>query len=146
MNWKKISIERLREYEARKEALSLIPEQLEALELSFTAIRAATTDGTPVNGGGGNKREDALINNIAKREELKRSLEIAKRETEITEKGLELLTDEQKKILFLFYIHRTRNHVERLCEELCYEKSKIYELKDEALKIFTMSVCGVVEV
>ena len=134
MNWKKISIERLREYEARKEALSLIPEQLEALELSFTAIRAATTDGTPVNGGGGNKREDALINNIAKRE------------TEITEKGLELLTDEQKKILFLFYIHRTRNHVERLCEELCYEKSKIYELKDEALKIFTMSVCGVVEV
>ena len=146
MNWKKISIERLREYEARKEALELIPEQTEALELSFTAIRSATTDGTPVNGGGGNKREDALINNIVQREELTRSQEIAKREVEITEKGLALLTDEQKKILYHFYMHRTRNHVERLCEEMCYEKSKIYELKDEALRIFTMATCGVVEI
>lgn len=146
MNWKKISIERLREYEARKEALELIPEQTEALELSFTAIRSATTDGTPIKGGAGNARENALINNIVKREELSRSQEIAKREVEITEKGLALLTDEQRKILYYFYMHRTPGHVERLCEELCYEKSKIYELKDEALRIFTMAICGVVEV
>ena len=146
MNWKKISIERLREYEARKESLVLIPEQKEALELSFTAIRSATTDGTPVQGGGGNARENAIINNIVKRDELTRSQEIARREVEITEKGLALLTDEQQKILYHFYIHRTPGHVERLCEQLCYEKSKIYELKDEALKTFTMAICGVVEV
>ena len=146
MTWKKISIERLKEYEARKEALELIPEQLETLEMSFTAIRAATTDGTPVAGGEGNKRENSLINNIVKREELTRSLDIARREVEVTEKGLAGLTDEQKRVLSLFYIHRTRNHVERLCEEMCYEKSKIYELKDEALRIFTMATCGVVEI
>lgn len=146
MDWKKESIERLREYEARKKALVLIPEQIETLELNFTAIRAAAADETAVKGGGGNKGENALINNIAMREELKRNLDIAKKEVEITEKGLSELTEEQQTVLIRFFVCRSRGHVETLCEELCLEKSSVYKIKDEALKKFTMVCYGIVEV
>lgn len=146
MNWQKISIERLREYEARQQALTLIPEQIETLEMQFTSIRASQTDATAIRGGIGNKREEALVNNIAMREELKKNLEIAKQEIEITEKGLAELTEDQRKILYRFFIARSHGHVEALCEELCVEKTRVYTLKDEALKKFTIACYGIVEV
>lgn len=146
MNWQRISIERLKDYKARCDALESIPEQIETLEQSFTSIRAATLDATAVKGGGGNKREDALINNIAMREELKQNLEIAKREVEITERGLSKLTKDQKLILDKFYIDRTHGYVEDLCDRLCVERSRVYTLKDDALKKFTMCCYGVIEI
>ena len=145
MDWQKISIERLKDYETRKTALSLIPEQLEALEYEFTSIRAATTDATEIKGGGDSKREDALVNNIVKRQELKRNYKIAKKEIEITERGLQGLSDEQLKILHRFYICRIRGHVESLCEELNFEKSRVYAMKEEALKKFTLACYGIIE-
>lgn len=146
MNWQKISIERLREYEARKLSVSLISEQIRTLYQTYTALRSAAVDAIPVQESGGNRREDALINNIAMREELKHNLAIAEREVKITEKGLAKLTDEQQKILYRFYICRSRRHVESLCEELCFEKTKVYTLKEEALKKFTLACYGVVEI
>lgn len=145
MNWQKISIQRLREYESRQKALTLIPEQLEALQMSFEAIRSATTDGTAVKGSS-NRREDMLISNIAMRDELKNNYEIAKREIDITEKGLTALTSEQYRILYSFFINRPYRHIEHLCEELHIEKTKLYLMKDEALKTFTLACYGVVEI
>ena len=146
MNWQKISIQRLRDYENRKRALELIPEQLETLELHFTSIRSATTDGTPVTGGDTNRREDALITNIVMRDELKNNQTIAEREINITDKGLAALTEEQRRILNVFFVNRPYRHIEILCEELHIEKTKLYMEKDEALKRFTMACYGVVEV
>lgn len=145
MNWQKVSIERLRAYEARLNSLTLIPEQIKTLELGFTSIRAATTDATAVRGGEGNKREEALIDNIVMREELANNLKIAEREIAITEKGLAGLTEEQQTILEMFYIDRPRGHVEKLCEELFLEKSRVYALKEEALKKFTIACYGVAD-
>lgn len=145
MDWRKISIERLKDYESRKNAMLSIPEQLESLELEFTSIRAAATDGQEIKGGGGCKREDALINNIVKRDELKRNYKIAKAEIAVTERGLKGLTEEEEKILHRFYICRVRGHVELLCEELNFEKSRVYAMKDDALKKFTLSCYGIVE-
>ena len=145
MNWKKIAIERLKDYDKRKKACDAIPEQLTALELGFTSIRSSVADETAVRGGGG-KREDALIENIVKREELSNNLDIAQREVSITEKALDTLTDEQRLILDRFYIHKAHGHVERLCEELCVERSRVYTLKDEALREFTLACYGVIEV
>ena len=145
MNWQKMSIDRLKEYEARQSALILIPEQIRTLEMNLTAIKAARTDGTPVKEGG-NKREDALINNIAARQELERNLKIAELEAEITAQGLAVLTPEEREVLYSFYINRPRNHVEMLCEKLNFEKTRVYEIKDMALRKFTRAVYGVVEV
>ena len=146
MNWQKISIQRLRDYESRRKALTLIPEQLETLELNYTAIRSATTDGTPTKDSNSNRREDALISNITMRDELKNNLSIATREIELTEKGLDALSPEQRKILYYFFVNRPYRHIEYLCEEMHVEKTKLYLMKDEALKKFTLACYGVIEV
>lgn len=145
MNWQKESIQRLRDYEARKQALANIEEDRKACELRAISIRAARTDGEPVKEGG-NKREDALINNIVKRDELALNLEIAEREVSVTESALRTLTEEEHRILYLFYINRPRGHVELLSDELCVERSRVYELKDNALRKFTLACYGVVDI
>lgn len=144
-NWCIFAIQRLRDYEDRKAAIDSLAEQIELLEDKFTAIRAATTDGTPVQGGNENRREQMLIHNIATREELTKSLELTKKEVEITEKGLAALTETEKKILQRFYINRTKGYVERLCDELYISKTELYRQKDDALKRFTMVCYGIVE-
>lgn len=146
MNWKAESIQRLKEYEQRKQALILIPEQIRALEMNFTSIRAARSDAEPVKDGDGNKRENALINNIMKRQELEKSLEVAKMEIEITERAYETLTNEEKEVLSKFYINRTRGYLDELCEILNSEKSRIYEIKDTALRKFTLACCGTIDI
>ncbi len=71
MNWKYEAIEKLRQYEAKKQALTSIPTEIARLESSMRSIRSATTDGTPVQGGG-SAREDMMLSNIVHREELGR--------------------------------------------------------------------------
>ena len=115
------------------------------LEDKFTAIRSATTDSTPVQGGNENRREQMLIHNIATREELQKNLEITKNEVEITEKGLAALTETERRILTRFYINRTKGYVERLCDELYISKTELYRQKEDALKRFTTVCYGIVE-
>ena len=146
MDWKPAAIERLKDYDARKTSAQLLGEQLYALEMQYTAIRAATTDVEPVRGGDGNRREDALLSNIVLREELKNNKQFVTREVEITEKGLSTLSKEERSILEAFYMRRPYNHVARLCDELCVEKSELYRRKNAALKKFTIACYGVVEI
>ena len=144
MNWQTFGVQRLKAYEARLKAVESIPERIKMLELEYGSIKAGIGDGMP-KASGGNKAEDQLVGNIAKREELKNNLEIARREIELTEKGLSVLDDEERRVLYVFFINRPSRHVELLCDELHIEKTKLYNLKDEALKKFTMACYAVVE-
>lgn len=139
-----IAINRLRDHSARVVALDTIPEQIEALELQYSAIRSATTDSEPVSGGT-NRREDTLVDNILKRETLRNNLEIAKREIEITKRALAVLSADEQRILELFFINRQSGYIDRLCDELCVERSRVYTMKDEALRKFCLAVCGTVD-
>ena len=69
MDWKKESITNLKQYAMRKSSLERTAEEIRRLESDAARIRSATADGTPVQGGI-STREDALINNIALRQEL----------------------------------------------------------------------------
>lgn len=145
LNWSVFAIQRLRDYENRKEAEHNLAEQIKELEDRFVSIRSATTDGTPVKGGNENKREEMLINNIATREELQKNLDIVQTEIKITENGLASLTEEESKILRLFYMQRQKGYIDRLCNELYISKTELYRQKDDALKKFTMMCYGIVE-
>ena len=59
--------------------------------------------------------------------------------------ALSLLGEDEQLALERFYIHRQEQHVERLCEELGYEKSRVYELKDRALRRFTIAMYGILD-
>lgn len=145
MNWQDISIERLKEYEDRKRAAENISEQIKALKLEYASIKSAATDEIPVKGGGCS-RENALINNIVKRQELRKNLAIVKSEIRTTERGLEVLTNDQRLILHKFFISRPPNYIDDLCEELFVERSRLYILKNRALKRFTIACYGVIEI
>lgn len=53
------------------------------------------------------------------------------------EKGMNCLDEIEKKVLDYFYISRPYNHIKLLMDELHYEKSQVYRLKDEALSKYT---------
>ena len=84
MNWQTVAVQRLRNYEAKKLSLETMAEQIKLLEYEYTGIRSATSDGMPSSGTNTNKREEMLVGNIAKREELKRNYKIAKGEADWT--------------------------------------------------------------
>lgn len=144
MNWKFEAIEKLKEYTARKNAITSIPEEIKRLEEDAQRIRAASTDATPVQGGG-STREDMLLTNIVHREELQRRLSDAKRWVDIVDGGLAVLSDEDRLVLDRFYIHPMRGNVDRLCDDLAIEKAAVYKRKEKALRRFTVALYGAVE-
>ena len=145
MNWKFEAIEKLKEYAARKNAITSIPEEIKRLEEDAQRIRAASTDATPVKGGG-SAREDMLLSNIVHREELQRRLSDALRWVKIVDGGLAVLSDEDRLVLDRFYIHQMRGNVERLRNELGLEDERsVYKRKDKALRKFTIALYGTCE-
>lgn len=144
MDWKREAIDKLRCYAARKNAIVSIPQEIRRLEDAFAGIRSATTDGTPVHGGG-SSREDMLLSNIAHRDELERSLRQAKDTVAIVDSGLAVLDDSERQVLDRFYMHPAQGNVDRLCEELNLEKSAVYDRKEKAIRRFTIALYGITE-
>lgn len=144
MNWRKEAVNDLRSYPQRKQSLENIAARIKTLDERFRSLRMISVD-TPVMGGA-SRQEEAWINNIAERESLTLSLEIARNLVELTEKGLEVLDKRERRVIELFYITPCHNHIDRLCDELNFEKSRIYQIKDDALRKFTIAMFGVVEI
>ena len=144
MNWKKEAIEKLKEYNARKQAITSIPMEIAQLESAVRGIRSASADGVAISGGGSG-REDMLLSNICKREELKRSLATAKVWVAQVEDAMSVLNQEERLVLDRFYINPARGNVDRLCGELNVEKPTIYRRKDDALRHFTICLYGCTE-
>ena len=144
MNWKKESIEKLKEYNARKQAITSIPLEIAQLESSVRGIRSASADGSAISGGGSG-REDMLLSNICKREELKCSLRDAKVWVRRVDAGLAVLEKEELDILRRFYITPERGVAEKIAEELNVDSKTVYRRKDAALRRFTLALYGMTE-
>lgn len=144
MNWKKEATEKLRKYAAMRLAVVNIPEEIKRLEIDAKSIRSAKSDATPV-AGGGNKREEAMINNIVHRQELAWTLEQAHLWLRFVDRGLTALSAVEKKILHKLYIYPEKGNLERLCKELGMETSSIYRRRDKALEHFTLALYGITD-
>lgn len=144
MNWRSEAIDKLKSYAARMEALENIPKEIKRLESAYAGIRSATTDGTPISGGG-NAREDSMLSNIVHRDELKRRLKEARLWVVQVDKALAVLDDEERLVLDRFYIHRAKGNVGELCERLNVEQATVYRRRDSALRRFTIALYGVTE-
>ncbi len=145
MNWKREAADKLKNYEAHKLALESLPKEIKRLESSFAGIRSATTDGTPVSGGGGSTRADAMLSNIVHRDELKRRLKEARLWVSMVDKALAILTDEERLVLDRFYTHPAKGNVGELCERLHVEQSTVYRKRENALRRFTIALYGVTD-
>lgn len=144
MNWREEAAEKLRRYSAMEKAVKNISQEISRLQLESTALRSPRLDGLGVRGGGGD-REDALLNNIVRRQELKRTHRGAKLWVGMTARALEALTEEERLILSSLYIYPVRGALDDLCEKLQVEKSSIYRKRDKALERFTLALYGELE-
>ena len=141
MNWKTEAIDKLKQYEARRESLEIIPKQIADIDATMTCIRSARIDGTPVRGGG-NGREDMMLNCIAQKDELRRCLERAGVWVEIVSRGLELLEPDDRLVLDRFYINPEKRAADRLAGDLGIDVKTVYARKDRALRKFTIALYG----
>lgn len=143
MDWKREAIEDLRNYTRRKQSLENLPRRIEALEQDSLSVRAGL--GSEPVSGGTSMAEDRMINNISERERLGHNLCSVRRLVELTEQGLDSLTREERLVLERFFINRQRGYLERLMDELGYEKSRIYQIKDIALRKYTLQQFGMID-
>lgn len=145
MDWKAEAIEKLQGYDSQRQAIDLIPLELERLGADYTGIRAAKVDGMPRAGSSASTREDAMISNITYRDELKRRLKEARLWVEIVDGGLSTLGEEDGLVLEYLFIHPAKGNIDRLCERLNVDKSTVYSRRNNALRRFTIALYGVVE-
>lgn len=143
MDWKKEAINDLKNYLSRKNSILSMSEQIQMLDAKMERVKGFSAD-SPVMGGA-SKSEDVLINCIAEKDRLTTNIEIAKKQIAMVERGLTFLSDDERTVLTMFFINRPSNHIDRLCDELGYEKSRIYEIKDQALHKFTIAMYGIVD-
>ena len=144
MNWKREAIDKLKNYEAHRQALENIPREIKRLESAYTGLRSASTENAPVSGGGGT-REDCVLSNIVLRDELKRRLKEARLWTAQVDKALAVLGEEEKLVLDRFYIHRAKGNAGELCERMNVEQATVYRKRDSALRRFTIALYGVTD-
>ena len=143
--WKFKAIDKLKDYTAQKSSIENLTEEIVRLESEAYSIKSATSDGTPVKGGG-SSREDRLLSNIVQREEYKLMRDRAKLYVSMVDRGLSVLSAEEKNLLDKMYIIREKGAVERLMHELgLLETSSLYKRINKALQRFTIALYGCTE-
>ncbi len=144
MNWKLEAVDKLQRYDAMRQALINLPEEIRRLETEAYSLRSASVDKPPVRKRGC-RPEDMLLSNLVHRQELAAALEQVNCWLQITDRALSALTPEEKLILHRLYIYPERGGLDRLCTDLKVEQSSIYRKRDKALRKFTYALYGMCE-
>lgn len=142
MSQLKDTIQRLRNLDAQRDALTNIPDRIKILELEHEGLKATQTDGISVSGGNDNRQEEAMLNNILKRQNLSRDYERTSMDVAQLEAALDKLSPTDRTVLEVFFVSRPRNYMDVLCEELHCEVAHVYRTKDKALLELTRRLCG----
>lgn len=144
MDWKKIAAEDLRNYKCLQDSLKNLSSSIQNLEQDSISIRSGLSNTEPVKGGG-TKQEDRLINTIVKKERMRLNYKTIKDLISMIDIGLNNLNDKELRVIQYFYMQNHRMPIECFCDKLGYEKTRIYEIKKEALKKFTITMYGIID-
>ena len=139
--WRKQAESDLKIYEASKQALINIPDQIKELEEKLTSIRSQSADNVSVKGGGGS-RDDAYLNNIVARDRLKANLEDSRRFVSRVSNAMSILTEDEKELLRRFYMIPEKGAAYNMAAEKHVDHKTVYRWKDDALDRFTIAMYG----
>lgn len=144
MRWVDSAIYDLKSYNSYKRSIENLKERLVVLDIKMKSVRTSELSQTPPNHNtGGRSGDDAIIDALVEKENIKLSLEVEERKLALIERGLSALSDESRYVLTMFYIARPKNHIEVVCRKLHLEKASIYRIKDVALRQFTLEEYGI---
>lgn len=144
MDWKSIAIEKLKDYQAKRQALESIPLEIAQVESTMTSIRSSRPDATPVKGGSAGY-EDKMLNCLAQKDELQRVLERTQLWINAVDSALVVLDPDDRKVLEYLCIYPAKDGLEQLCNELFVEPRQIYKRREKALRKFTIALYGCTE-
>lgn len=144
MNWQKEAINDLRCHEKRKAALESLADELRELRARTYGTSSPAADAVPVQGGS-STAEGRWIDVIDELERKKEAWRITKRRVDAVERGLAALDEQQREILEAFFINRVQGGADYLAEKLHLERTRVYELRESAIRDFTMARYGVVD-
>lgn len=144
MNWQKEAINDLRCHEKRKAALESLADEIRELRGRTYGSSSPAADAVPVQGGSSTAEERwiAAIDELERKKEVYR---LTKRRVEAVERGLAELDEQQRDILEAFFINRVQGHVQALAEKYHVEQSRVYQMKDQAVRDFTLARYGISE-
>ena len=144
MNWQKEAIADLRCHEKRKAAMESLAEEIRELRSRTYGTSSPAADAVPVQGGS-STAEGRWIDVIDELERKKEAWRITKRRVDAVERGLAALDEQQREILEAFFINRVQGGADYLAEKLHLERTRVYELRESAIRDFTMARYGVVD-
>ena len=144
MNWQKEAIVDLRCHEKRKAAMESLAEEIRELRSRTYGSSSPAADAVPVQGGS-STAEGRWIDVIDELERKKEAWRITKRRVDAVERGLAALDEQQREILEAFFINRVQGGADYLAEKLHLERTRVYELRESAIRDFTMARYGVVD-
>ncbi len=144
MNWQKEAINDLRCHEKRKAAMESLADEIRELRSRTYGSSAPAADAVPVQGGT-STAEGRWIAAIDELERKKEAYRITKRQVDAVERGLAVLDEQQRMVLNVFFVNRVQGGADYLVEKLNLERTRIYELRETALRNFTIARYGVVE-
>lgn len=148
MNWQKITEDNLRDYKLKKNSVDQIRQKI-----SFYSTRLYTTGGISYTAvpkeGGSSRYEDQVLDLITKKAELESQYKKLIQHVKWIEKGIEILTEKEKDILYIYYIDplsgSQKERIESICSKYGVGKTQAYNLKDACLRKFTMAMYGSIE-
>lgn len=141
MRWDKELEYKLRELPLRVKALENLEDRISYLEETKYLVKPVNTDSIPACGGI-TKGEDVLVNKLVEIEELKKNLKSTEKEIAWLKQGLEVLNDTEKDVINKMCFDKIQ--IKNICEELGYEKSQIYRIKDQAIYKMAIALYGII--
>ena len=136
MDWRICAEDDLRRYKQMKigilnskDRLRLISESVRSPKVSFSKH--------------GRRVDSDLVNAMVEKERLTNNINSAERLLAIIDRGLDSLTDEERRLLEKFYMSNSPSKMRHLSEEFGYDPRTLYRMRDRALANFTIAMYGI---
>ena len=143
MDMTKVVADRLRNLAKDEQSLQRMREEITSLEQEFVSIRIAGTDAGFKKSG--YSRSDWMDNNIQRREYLKHRIEAVEISVKSTRTAIESLTQEQRRVLDVFFLHRVAKPEQCIAMELGCDERSAWRKRTEALQAVTRALYGGIE-
>ena len=144
MDMRDLAKERLREYGAKLAARENLADEIRELAYRRQSLAGAGTDAPAVKSSGGG-RENMLLSCIQRQAELEEALYLTQRWLKRVERGLQVLSPEERAVLDRLYLYPEKGAAERLAGELGVDVKTVYFRASGGLRKFTAAMFGSVE-
>ena len=138
--WKQVAIQDLKRYATLDASIDSIKDKIAALDIQLEG-KGISYDTISVSGGSVTM-EDKYVNCIALKEKYEKQLKVNILDKRAITRAMNKLSEKEQKILRYAYINKTSNPIENIIELCCVEKTRAYQLRDNALRNFTLVMYG----